>query len=280
MTPVRRTNGVGRAIPWIVGVGVLGLGALALRGSLRPDPERAGVVVDSFASLPRPNESPLELELTATADAPPRRVAGESLDTPGGDPSHGFSLVPADAYEALFEVVSQFTSVPLSELADAELLGNGPDERRIAYLRAVHRLDRKRADELFVRAIGELPVRSGPHGTSVPEYALSHLGERAAAEPGARAALRAVTFGPRRVASASLRRQAAIHLGRASSAAELQALAAELRAEPDGLVRAAFAAGLLSNSEERLVRVLFTDLLAERAALAGDGDLIHDLETP
>lgn len=279
MVTVERESGIPRAVPWIVAVGVLGLGAFALLGPQRPDPQGSPLPVESLARLPRPEVPAVRTELHSWTETSPVRVAGEQPDPGDGEWPQDVSPSRSRAFETAFGPMDESSSVPLSGRADEELHGDGPDERRVAYLRAVHRHDRERSDAVFVRAIRELPMRSSAHGTSVPEYALAHLGARADSEPGARSALRVVTFGPERVASASLRTQAAIHLGRTSSASELQALAAELRAEPDELVRAAFAAGLSSNPEERLVRLLFTDLLAERAALAGDGDPHQDLET-
>lgn len=266
-----------RGIAWALAMAALGAGAWSVLGPRHAERE------DALARLPRPSPSAPEFGVPAAGDLFVRRAAGSSDAVEIGDSVPGprsRSERAVNAYDAVFELVVGQSNVVLSERAQEELLGEGPDERRVAYLRAVERWDARHADAVLALAVRALPPRSDPHATSLPEFALGRLGERANDLPEARAELRELAFGAQGLSSASLRRQAVIHLGRASSAVELQALAAEVRAEQDPLVRAAFAAGLLSNSEERLVRVLFTDLLAERAALAGDGDLIHDLETP
>lgn len=268
---MRDAGGFRRAMPWVIAAGVLGAGAWMLLDSQHPGGGGAGGALEPLA--PRPSKSSeafasaADFPLTeARLEALPPAAVGD-LDpetSPPGAPAAG------SEFDLEFGAPGDASGSPLREQAEAVLLGAGPDARKIAFLRALHRQDPAHSAEAFALAIRGVPARSGPHSTSVPEFALGHLGRRAAKEPGARDVLREVAFGSQGVAATSLRLQAAIHLGRASTGPELEALAAQVRADPDDLVRAGFAAGLLSNSEERLVELLFADLLVAREKLAGD----------
>jgi hypothetical protein len=257
----------------------------------RAESQRAGFEQAHPASGVAPGDvgSPARAEAVALSDA----AAGGAPGAPGatgdvgevggtsaqgdgaGSAPPGGAAGEREHYRAFLALASR-DPAGLFASAPTELLGDGPDPRKVALLRALFDTDPGRAVEHFAHAITALPDSSGPHGGSVPAFAIRHLGQRAGHDPAARAALRAVTFGEQRAAHPALRQQAARHLARLSTEPELQELAPVLRVEDDELLRAVFAAGLLENGEGRTVDLLFSDLLAAREALAGEGDSLLD----
>lgn len=288
MAPVTRPTGVRRAgvVLAVLGVGVLGALLFRDRGGLGREAAPPGPVE---VALGRSGEAPASFDPGLGPDVsrtPARGVAsraGARASLAGPEPQ-GLSL-DGDDRPGVVDPYAEFLALArrdpggLAERAREELLGEGPDARKIALLRALAETGSPRAHELFALAILTLPVRSTAHSSSVPEYAVHSLGQRAEGDGAARAVLRSVAFGPDRSREPSLRLQAAIHLGRTSTDSELQTLAAIVRAEPDELLRAGFAAGLLSNPEERIVELLFSDLLAAREALAGSLGPHQELDT-
>ncbi len=205
--------------------------------------------------------------------ASPRAHADEDLGPLGAQ--HAGAPPGPEAGEkeqlAFFLALGERDAGALAELAPAVLRGDDPDCRKVALLRALHEKAWPEAADAFTLALVELPDRSRPQAVSVPEFAVDFLGERSAGDPVARGILRAAGLGARPASSRALRARAATHFARSANPSELRELAS-LLATQDASLRAAVAAGLASNPEQRTVELLFADLPVLRGPRTEEGD--------
>jgi hypothetical protein len=143
------------------------------------------------------------------------------------------------------------------EVRAAEVLDAvGPAAEQVAFLRALEQsrsAERLRWLEHAVRALPE--TTAGPHGVSVPSFALGELAAAGRHDRAARECLRRIAFAERELAPAS-RRAAALGFARAAEERELDALEVALAHEEDELLVAGVVAALRERPEHpRAVRL-------------------------
>ncbi len=269
---------------WVLALqaaGSAGLLLLLFRGSgpgagvLAMDPSgaaRDGVAPPATRTFGDAGRRPAEIDpvgmRVAAIAAPPSR---------GVSPERGAANEPIteqEHYEA-FRALAARDPAQLADLAPGVLRGEGPDCGKVALLRVLYETRSPGLGSDFALAIAELPVRSGPHGVSVPEFAVQFLGERAERAPEARSVLFESVWGAERAGSPGLRARAAAHVARTASELELHRLALVLSTEEDELVRRSVASALASNPETGTVDLLFSDLGVPRESSAlgvGNGD--------
>lgn len=224
-----------------------GLGLVALAVRLGGPPRGTGVLDApavggelSLSSIPdaeRSERSALRPD-ALVAGAHPRsasaRAQGAAADGEREHEARWRSVLRAGGAEPL----------ELAREARAVLLGPSPREEKVGLLRALHAERAPGWPEQFALALRELPLASDPHGESVPEFVLSHLGRRAAAEPEARSALIEALRAARGRDLGAMRGRGLVRWVELADASELDALASELALESDPLVREMVAAAL------------------------------------
>lgn len=156
--------------------------------------------------------------------------------------------------------------------ADLALFADGPDNRKVALLRAACDAGHPRAAELLATAVERLPDTSRPHAGSVPRFALTRLAELAARDPGARALLGRIAWSERAEVPPALRAQAAGELARLASGAELGLVLARLELETDASVQASAIASLARNPEAQNLAPVITRAGDPAFALASEHD--------
>lgn len=243
--------------------------------SVKPEPPAAPEEAEPGAAEQRaeqPTEQPTEQATEEQAEQQPEREAEQPAEEGGGEATPGRTRpaaldgsappTPAPAVgraarkerEFLdgFLALARAQPGALEARAAAVLAGEGPPAEKVALLRALQQSGSDEHVRWLEHAVRTLPETSaGPHGVSVPSYALGQLVAGGSQDRTAHLALWRLAFEERGLAPAA-RRTAAVGFVRGAEDRELDGLRVALARERDELLLAGVLAALRERPESPL----------------------------
>lgn len=224
-----------------------GLGLVVLGARLGGEPRVSGALALPAGEPVVPSAWPAEGARSAPSFASPDPLADGASTRTVSAAARGPSADGEAEHEARWRSALGAPGADPAELrarARATLLGPAARSEKVAVLRALHAERTPGWPELFALALRELPLESDPHGESVPEFVLTHLGRCGAKEPEARIALLEALRAARGRELGALRGRGLVRCIELAEPRELDVLAAEVALESDPLVRDMVASAL------------------------------------